>query len=117
MCCFASPVLERMILQSAPATSETPCNQIFSHQEHRQGRVLRRSERLNFRCWPLDYEAGSISKELGDRVEFASLGVRLASRSDRSPILESDSRGEIVAIDIERDVDILRVQIRTGRII
>jgi hypothetical protein len=33
MCCFASPVLERMILQSAPATSETPCNLIFSHQE------------------------------------------------------------------------------------
>jgi hypothetical protein len=36
--------------------------------------------------------------------------------SDRSPILELDPHGEIVAIDIERDVDILRMQIRSGRI-
>jgi hypothetical protein len=36
---------------------------------------------------------------------------------DRSPILELDPDREIVAIDVERDLDILRVQIRTGRII
>ena len=36
---------------------------------------------------------------------------------DRSPILELDLHGKIVAINIERDVDILRVQIRMGRIV
>jgi hypothetical protein len=35
--------------------------------------------------------------------------------SDRS-ILELDPRREIVAIDVERHLDILRVQVRTGRI-
>jgi len=34
--------------------------------------------------------------------------------SDRSPFLDIDSHGEIVAIDVERDLDVLRVQIRTG---
>jgi hypothetical protein len=33
---------------------------------------------------------------------------------DWSPILELDPYGEVVAIDVERDLDILRVQIRTG---
>jgi hypothetical protein len=35
---------------------------------------------------------------------------------DRSPILELDLHGKIVAINIERDVDILGMQIWTGRI-
>jgi hypothetical protein len=34
-----------------------------------------------------------------------------------SPILEFDPDREIVAIDVERDVDVLGVQIRTGRIV
>ena len=34
---------------------------------------------------------------------------------DRPPIREIDSDGEIMAIDVERDVDILGVQIRTAR--
>jgi hypothetical protein len=39
-----------------------------------------------------------------------------AGSSDRSPILEFDPHGKIVAIDIERDVDILGVQIRARSI-
>ena len=35
---------------------------------------------------------------------------------DRSPILEPESQGEIVAIDVEGDVNVLGVQVRTGRI-
>jgi hypothetical protein len=34
--------------------------------------------------------------------------------SHGSPILELDSQGEIVAVDVQRDVDVLRVQIGTG---
>jgi hypothetical protein len=37
--------------------------------------------------------------------------------SDRSPILELDPDREIVSIDIECDVDILRMQIWTSRIV
>ena len=36
---------------------------------------------------------------------------------DRSPILKLDPDGEIVAIYIERDVDVIRVRIRAGRIV
>ena len=39
-----------------------------------------------------------------------------AGSSDRSPILQFDPHGKIVAIDIERDVDILGVQIRARSI-
>jgi len=34
---------------------------------------------------------------------------------DRSPILELDPHGEIVAIDVEGDVNVLRVQAPDGR--
>jgi hypothetical protein len=37
--------------------------------------------------------------------------------SDRSPILKFDPDREIVAIYVEGDVNIFRVQIRTGRIV
>jgi hypothetical protein len=46
---------------------------------------------------------------------FAS-GWRFHTRN-RSPILELDPDREIVAINIERDLNILRVQIRTGGIV
>jgi len=36
--------------------------------------------------------------------------------SDRSPILELDPDREIVPIDVEGDVNVLGVQVRTGRI-
>ena len=37
--------------------------------------------------------------------------------SDRSPILELDPHGEIAPIDVERDVDILVLQVGTGQIV
>jgi hypothetical protein len=48
-------------------------------------------------------------------VTAASLRWRLHT-SDRSPTLEIDPHGEIISIDIERDIDILRMQIWAGRI-
>jgi hypothetical protein len=36
--------------------------------------------------------------------------------SHGSPILELDPDGEIIAIDIERNIDVLRVQVWSGRI-
>jgi hypothetical protein len=44
---------------------------------------------------------------------LSASGWRLDT-SDRSPILELDAYGEIVAIDTERYVVMLRVQIRSG---
>jgi len=35
---------------------------------------------------------------------------------DRSLILELDPYGEIVAVDVEGDVNVIGVQVRTGRI-
>ena len=43
-------------------------------------------------------------------------GVGHLDAGDQSDIFHKDRHGEIVAIDIERDVDVLRVQIQTGRI-
>jgi hypothetical protein len=37
--------------------------------------------------------------------------------SDRSPILEIDPHGETLPTDVERDVDVLGVQMRSGRIV
>ena len=51
-----------------------------------------------------------LGRRLEDRYRW-----RLNAR-DRSPIFELDPHRKIVAIDVERDVDILRVQIGSGRI-
>jgi hypothetical protein len=59
----------------------------------------------------------------GNRYQSTELGLppprsgQSFHPSNRTAILELDPNREIVAIDVERDVDILGVQMRAGRIV
>jgi hypothetical protein len=52
-----------------------------------------------------------------DRDRFAAASRWFFHTRDRSPTRELDPHGEIEPIDVERDVNVLWVQIRTGRIV